>query len=112
MSDSVNQARAFEVLTATPVRARRKPRDWSDDEKARLISEALLPGANVSAIARTAGLILRSFTVGAARHWLRGLLRVLRKRLTRGEVCARRACCSFDGRDRRPRRCGARDRRY
>jgi transposase len=52
----VNQARAFEVLTASPVGARRKPRDWSDDEKARLIAEALLPGANVSAIARGAGL--------------------------------------------------------
>jgi transposase len=56
MSDSVNHARAFEVLTATPVRTRRKPRDWSDDAKARLIAEALLPGANVSAIARAAGL--------------------------------------------------------
>lgn len=56
MSDTVNQARAFEVLTAAPVRARRKPRDWSDDDKARLIAEALLPGANVSAIARVAGL--------------------------------------------------------
>lgn len=53
MSDSVNQARSFEVLTATPVRTRRKPRDWSDDDKARLIAEALLPGANVSAIARS-----------------------------------------------------------
>jgi transposase len=56
MSDSVNQARAFEVLTATPVLSRRKPRDWPDDEKARLIAETLLPGANVSAIARAAGL--------------------------------------------------------
>lgn len=56
MSDSVNQARSFEVLTATPVRTRRKPREWSDDDKARLIAEALLPGANVSAIARAAGL--------------------------------------------------------
>ena len=56
MSDSVNQARAFEVLTATPVRSRRAPRDWSDDEKSRLVSETLLPGANTSAIARAAGL--------------------------------------------------------
>jgi transposase len=56
MSDSVNQARAFEVLTATPVRSRRAPRDWSDDDKARLVSETLLPGANTSAIARAAGL--------------------------------------------------------
>lgn len=28
MSDSVNQPRTFEVLTAAPVGARRKPRDW------------------------------------------------------------------------------------
>jgi transposase len=39
MSDSVNQARAFEVLTATPIRTRRTPRDWPDAEKARLIAE-------------------------------------------------------------------------
>ncbi|SDN52674.1 transposase [Ensifer sp. YR511] len=52
MSDSVNQPRTFEVLTAAPVRARRKPRDWPDEEKERLIAETLLPGANVSAIAR------------------------------------------------------------
>lgn len=56
MSDSVNQARAFEVLTATPIRTRRKPRDWPDAEKARLIAETMLPGANVSAIARAEGL--------------------------------------------------------
>jgi transposase len=56
MSDSVNHARAFEVLTATPVRSRRAPRDWSDDEKVRLVSQTLLPGANTSAIARAAGL--------------------------------------------------------
>ncbi|MCA0341008.1 MAG: transposase [Proteobacteria bacterium] len=56
MSDSVNQARAFEVLTATPVRTRRKPRDWPDAEKARLIAETLQPGVNVSAIARAEGL--------------------------------------------------------
>lgn len=56
MSDSVNQARAFEVLTATPIRTRRTPRDWPDAEKARLIAETMLPGANVSAIARAEGL--------------------------------------------------------
>ncbi|MBD9541292.1 transposase [Ensifer sp. ENS04] len=56
MSDSVNQPRTFEVLTAAPVRARRKPRDWPDEEKERLIAETLLPGANVSAIARAEGL--------------------------------------------------------
>lgn len=56
MSDSVNQARAFEVLTATPIRTRRTPRDWPDAEKTRLIAETMLPGANVSAIARAEGL--------------------------------------------------------
>ena len=56
MGDSVNQARAFEVLTATPIRTRRKPRDWPDAEKSRLIAETMLPGANVSAIARAEGL--------------------------------------------------------
>ncbi|WP_164850565.1 transposase [Sinorhizobium medicae] len=56
MSDSVNQPRTFEVLTAAPVRARRKPRDWPNEEEERLIAETLLPGANVSAIARAEGL--------------------------------------------------------
>ena len=55
MSDDVNQGPAFAALTATPVRSQRKPRSWSEDEKARLISETLLPGANVSAVARAAG---------------------------------------------------------
>ncbi|MGF6258912.1 transposase [Ensifer sp. ZNC0028] len=56
MSDSVNQPRTFEVLTAAPVGARRKPRDWPDEEKERLIAETLLPCANVSASARAEGL--------------------------------------------------------
>ncbi|PND18644.1 IS66 family insertion sequence hypothetical protein [Ensifer sp. MMN_5] len=56
MSDSVNHHRTFEVLTAEPVRSRRKPRHWSDEEKAKLVAEALSPGANVSAIARSQGL--------------------------------------------------------
>ena len=55
MSDTVNQPRAFEILMAEPIKKRRKPRDWSDDEKARLVAETLLPGANVSGIARSAG---------------------------------------------------------
>ena len=55
MSDTVNQPRAFEILTAEPVKKRRPPRDWSDDVKARLVAETLLPGANVSSIARSAG---------------------------------------------------------
>ncbi len=56
MSDNVNRPRTFEVLTAEPVRRRRKPREWSDDEKARILAMALQPGANVSAVARSEGL--------------------------------------------------------
>jgi transposase len=56
MSDSVNHHRTFEVLTAEPVQSRGKPRHWTDEEKARLVAEALSPGANVSAIARSQGL--------------------------------------------------------
>ncbi|MBB4233065.1 transposase [Rhizobium mongolense] len=56
MNDSVNQHRTFEILTAEPVRSRGKPRHWSEEEKARLVAEALSRGANVSAIARSQGL--------------------------------------------------------
>ncbi|WP_320443027.1 transposase [Neorhizobium petrolearium] len=56
MSDSVNHPRTFEILTAEPVRRRRKPRAWSDDEKARIVAATLQPGANVSAVARSEGL--------------------------------------------------------
>lgn len=50
MSGSVNQHRTFEVLTAEPVRSRRKPRHWSDEEKAQLVADTFAPGANVSAM--------------------------------------------------------------
>ncbi|MGO4566689.1 transposase [Rhizobium sp. 2YAF20] len=43
-------------MTAEPVRRRRKPRDWSVDEKARIVAATLQPGANVSAVARSEGL--------------------------------------------------------
>ncbi|MER9204065.1 transposase [Mesorhizobium sp. M0933] len=46
----------FEVLTAEPLKSRRKPRHWSDEDKARLVAEALAPGSNVPAIARSHGL--------------------------------------------------------
>src|SRR5512143_1018708 len=56
MSDS----RSFEVLTASPVRLSSSParsyRSWSDEEKARIVGETLVGGANVSAIARSNGL--------------------------------------------------------
>ncbi len=56
MSDTMNHGRAFEVLTAVPVHKQRRPRQWSDDEKAATLKEAMLPGANVSAVARAYGL--------------------------------------------------------
>jgi transposase len=56
MSDSVNHHRTFEVLTAEPVRSRRKPRLRSDEDKARLVAGAFSPGGNVSATARSEGL--------------------------------------------------------
>jgi transposase len=56
MSDS----RSFEVLTAGPVRLSSSParsyRSWSDEEKARIVGETLVAGADVSAIARSNGL--------------------------------------------------------
>ncbi|MER9651757.1 transposase [Mesorhizobium sp. M0199] len=55
MSDSVNHHRTFEVLTAEPLKSQRKPRHWSDEDKGRLVTEALAPRSNVSAIARSLG---------------------------------------------------------
>src|ERR1700685_3379356 len=56
MSDS----RSFQGLTATPVRLSSSPgrsyRSWSDEEKARIVGQTLVAGANVSAIARSNGL--------------------------------------------------------
>jgi transposase len=56
MSDS----KSFEVLTASPVRLSSSParsyRSWSDEEKARIVEQTLVAGANVSAIARSNGL--------------------------------------------------------
>ncbi|PWL16289.1 hypothetical protein DKP76_18305 [Falsochrobactrum shanghaiense] len=53
MNEDMNHSQIFEVLTAEPVRSRRRPRDWSDDEKARIAAVSLQAGANVSAIARS-----------------------------------------------------------
>ena len=44
-------ARRMELITGTVRR-----RDWSDDDKARIIVESLAPGANISAVARRHGL--------------------------------------------------------
>ncbi|MCL4864216.1 MAG: transposase, partial [Caldilineaceae bacterium] len=52
--------RSFHVLEAVPDRLSASPprlrRRWSADAKARLVEETLKPGANVSVIARAAGL--------------------------------------------------------
>ena len=56
MSDSKN----FEVITAATERLSVSPgrsyRTWSREEKERIVGETFLPGANVSAIARSHGL--------------------------------------------------------
>lgn len=60
MSERMSDSRSFEVLTAGPVRLSSSParsyRSWSDEEKARIVGETLVAGANVSAIARSNGL--------------------------------------------------------
>lgn len=56
MSEDMNQGRTFEVLTAEPIRKRRKPKFWSEEDKAQILQEALSPGANVSAVARAHGM--------------------------------------------------------
>lgn len=43
----------IEHFDARPLRGRRQ---WTEEAKARLVSETLVPGANVSAIAREAGM--------------------------------------------------------
>lgn len=57
MSEPISASRNFEVLTAQPVRLESGPsrsyRNWSADEKARIIGQTFVPGANVSAIARS-----------------------------------------------------------
>ena len=52
MPDDGN-CQVIEHLEARPLRARR---GWSAEAKARLVEETLVPGANVSAIARRAGM--------------------------------------------------------
>lgn len=52
MPDNRN-CQVIEHLDARPLRGRRQ---WSDEAKARIVSETLVPGANVSAIARRVGI--------------------------------------------------------
>ncbi|WP_208248167.1 transposase [Rhizobium sp. T1473] len=56
MSEDMNQDRTFEILTAEPVRKRRKPKLWSEEAKSLILEQALAPGANVSAVARAHGM--------------------------------------------------------
>jgi transposase len=56
MSEDMNQGHTFEILTAEPVRKRRKPKLWSEEAKALILEQALAPGANVSAVARAHGM--------------------------------------------------------
>lgn len=49
-------ARSCHVIEALEARPLRGRRGWSAEAKARLVEEALAPGANVSAIARQAGM--------------------------------------------------------
>ncbi len=44
-----NGYRRFEAITGEP------RRQWSDEEKARIVSESFAPGANISAVARRHG---------------------------------------------------------
>lgn len=54
MSDSVKQVGTFEILTARP--SRRSPRQWSADEKVRLVAEAFSGEKTVTEVARCYGL--------------------------------------------------------
>jgi transposase len=60
MSAPVSSDKSFHVLEAVPSRLDASPqrprRLWSAEAKARLVEETLQPGANVSAIARQAGM--------------------------------------------------------
>ena len=81
MNKPMSDSKSFEVLTASPVRLSSSParsyRSWSDEEKARIVGDTLVAGANVSAIARSNGLRIRSqlFTwrrkAIASKVWLR-----------------------------------------
>src|SRR5690606_2825261 len=60
MSAPMTEDRSFHVLEAVPSRLEASPqrprRRWSSEAKARLVAASLEPGANVSALAREAGL--------------------------------------------------------
>ncbi len=68
LSDTVNQARPSEVLTAEPVRSRRRPRDWSDDEKAPIVAASLQPGPTSRRLHGLKDWTTRSFMDGVVRR--------------------------------------------
>src|SRR5215217_6814462 len=53
---SLNSAISAQQASSSAPVSRRSRRSWSDDEKQRIIAEALLPGASVAEIARRHGL--------------------------------------------------------
>jgi transposase len=59
VSEHMSDTKNFEVITAAErlsVSPGRRYRAWSREEKERVVGETFLPGANVSAIARSHGL--------------------------------------------------------
>jgi transposase len=60
VSEHMSDTKNFEVITAAAERLSVSPgrryRAWSREEKERVVGETFLPGANVSAIARSHGL--------------------------------------------------------
>jgi transposase len=60
MSAPMPDDKSFHVIEAVPARLEGAPqrvrRNWSESFKAQLIAETLVPGTNVSAIARRAGI--------------------------------------------------------
>ena len=107
MNKPMSDSKSFEVLTASPVRLSSSPgrsyRSWSDEEKARIVGDTLVAGANVSAIARSNGLDpSQLFT------WRRKAIAVNRHRGLGAGSAASNAlyeinkCPSGRGHDRRP----------
>jgi transposase len=60
---AVTTVRRIELITGTGRR-----RQWSDDDKARVVVESLKPGANVSEVARRHGSARSSCSAGGGRR--------------------------------------------
>jgi len=74
MSDSVNHHRTFEILTAEPVQSR-KPRHWTDEEKAQLVADAPSPGPMCRRLRGRRDWTRRNSMRGVARRFRREWLR-------------------------------------